>query len=121
MLAAFHSQSALLTMVCPDGNLDPRVLSYSSEIVHLTPQKSASFVVKKCNSDVHAHNAIFLSLGYFDEQNASAHENHPMREKGDFHARSRFALSTIPEDKWGTTPSLNGIENSVNYRTGSCY
>ena len=26
---------------------------------------------------------------------------------GDFHARSRFALSTIPEDKWGTTRSLS--------------
>ena len=25
---------------------------------------------------------------------------------GDFHARSRFSRSTIPEDKWGTTPSL---------------
>ena len=66
MLAAFHSHSALLTMVCPAGNLVPRVLSYSSEIVQLAPQKNASFVVKKCNSDVHAHNAIFLFLGYFD-------------------------------------------------------
>ena len=25
----------------------------------------------------------------------------------DFHARSRFALSTIPEEKWGTTRSLD--------------
>ena len=25
---------------------------------------------------------------------------------GDFHARSRFARSIIPEEKWGTTPSL---------------
>ena len=25
---------------------------------------------------------------------------------GDFHARSRFAHSTIPEEKWGTTRSL---------------
>ena len=25
----------------------------------------------------------------------------------DFHARSRFARSTIPEEKWGTTRSLN--------------
>ena len=24
----------------------------------------------------------------------------------DFHARSRFACSTIPEEKWGTTRSL---------------
>ena len=26
---------------------------------------------------------------------------------GDFHARSRFAHSTIPEEKWGTTRSLD--------------
>ena len=54
-------------------------------------------------------------------RNASAHENHPTREKaiflsprrvspflawGGFHARSRFARSTIPEEKWGTTRSL---------------
>ena len=25
---------------------------------------------------------------------------------GDFHARSRFARSTIPKEKWGTTRSL---------------
>ena len=25
---------------------------------------------------------------------------------GDFHARSRFARPTIPEEKWGTTRSL---------------
>ena len=57
----------------------------------------------------------------------SALENHPTREKatrggrekndsprrvspflawGDFHALSRFARSTIPEEKWGTTRSL---------------
>ena len=49
-----------------------------------------------------------------------ARENQPTREKetlsprrvssflawGDFHARSRFARSTIPEEKWGTTRSL---------------
>ena len=50
-------------------------------------------------------------------RNASAGENHPTREKatrgvspflawGDFHARSRFAPSTNPEEKWGTTRSL---------------
>ena len=45
-------------------------------------------------------------------------ENHPTRERrsprrmspflvwGDFRARSRFAPSTIPEEKWGTTRSL---------------
>ena len=49
-------------------------------------------------------------------RNASALENHPTREKatrgspflawGDFHARSRVARSTIPEEKWGTTRGL---------------
>ena len=44
-------------------------------------------------------------------RNACALENHPTREVafcrvGDFCARSRFARSTIPEEKWGTTRSL---------------
>ena len=30
----------------------------------------------------------------------------PFLAWGDFHARSRFAGSTIPEEKWGTTRSL---------------
>ena len=30
----------------------------------------------------------------------------PFLAWGDFHARSRFAHSTIPEEKWGTTRSL---------------
>ena len=30
----------------------------------------------------------------------------PFLTWGDFHARSRFARSTIPEEKWGTTCSL---------------
>ena len=30
----------------------------------------------------------------------------PFLAWGDFHARSRFACSTIPEEKWGTTCSL---------------
>ena len=30
----------------------------------------------------------------------------PFLEWGDLHARSRFARSTIPEEKWGTTRSL---------------
>ena len=29
---------------------------------------------------------------------------------GDFHARSRFARSTIPEEKWGLPHSLYGEE-----------
>ena len=46
-------------------------------------------------------------------RNANARENPPTRESfspfhawGDFHARLCFALSTIPEEKWGTTRSL---------------
>ena len=31
----------------------------------------------------------------------------PFLAWGDFHAHSRFARSTIPEEKWGTTRSLN--------------
>ena len=31
----------------------------------------------------------------------------------DFHARSRFARSTIPEEKWGTTRSLCKFEKSL--------
>ena len=30
----------------------------------------------------------------------------PFLAWGDFHARSRFTRSTIPEEKWGTTRSL---------------
>ena len=35
----------------------------------------------------------------------------PFLAWGDFHARLRFARSTIPEEKWGTTHSLNGSHN----------
>ena len=35
----------------------------------------------------------------------------PFLAWGDFHARSRFARSTIPEEKWGTTSSLWNISN----------
>ena len=33
----------------------------------------------------------------------------PFLAWGDFHVRSRFARSTIPEGKWGTTRSLRKI------------
>ena len=40
-------------------------------------------------------------------RNASARENQsPFLAWGDFHARSLFARSTIPEEKWGTIRSL---------------
>ena len=34
----------------------------------------------------------------------------PFLTWGDFHARSRFAPSTIPEEKWGTTSSLSSLK-----------
>ena len=37
----------------------------------------------------------------------------PFLAWGDFHARSRFARSTIPEEKWGTTRSLALNKNQV--------
>ena len=36
----------------------------------------------------------------------SPHARKGDTRRGDFHARSRFARSTIPEEKWGTTRSL---------------
>ena len=33
----------------------------------------------------------------------------PFLAWGDFHARLRFAHSTIPEEKWGTTRSLERV------------
>ena len=54
------------------------------------------------------------------DSRASARENHPTREKvtrvspflawGDFHARSRFARSSIAEQKWGTTRGLRAAK-----------
>ena len=32
---------------------------------------------------------------------------------GDFHARSRFAHSTIPEEKWGTARSLQNTKRAA--------
>ena len=37
----------------------------------------------------------------------------PFLAWGDFHARSRFARSTVPEEKWGTTRSLAGRWNTI--------
>ena len=36
----------------------------------------------------------------------------PFLAWGDFHARSRFARSIIPEEKWGTTRSLPAAESN---------
>ena len=37
----------------------------------------------------------------------------PFLAWGDFHARSLFARSTIPEEKWGTTRSLQTVSCAV--------
>ena len=37
---------------------------------------------------------------------------------GDFHAHSRFARSTIPEERWGTTRSLTTPNNTQQHATG---
>ena len=39
-------------------------------------------------------------------QHLSSRRVSPFLAWVDFHARSRFARSTIPEEKWGTTRSL---------------
>ena len=41
-------------------------------------------------------------------QDAAGIENN-----GDFHAHSRFARSTIPEEKWGTTRSLSVVKQLI--------
>ena len=43
----------------------------------------------------------------------------PFLAWGDFHARSRFARFTIPEDKWGTTRSLQ-TSLSMHFYTNRC-
>ena len=42
----------------------------------------------------------------------------PFLAWGDFHARSRFARSTIPEEKWGTTSSLARLAALANGQDG---
>ena len=42
----------------------------------------------------------------------SPHRVSPFLAWGDFHAHSRLARSTIPEEKWGTTRSLGGDQLS---------
>ena len=50
---------------------------------------------------------VFLSFSFFFHLFVLHYTRHaPFLAWGDFHARSRFAHSTIPEEKWGTTRSL---------------
>ena len=37
----------------------------------------------------------------------------PFLAWGDFHAPSRFARSTIPEEKWGTTRGLDTVASDL--------
>ena len=49
----------------------------------------------------------FKSLGFVCNPSfSSPRRASPFLAWGDFHARSCFARSTIPEEKWGTTRSL---------------
>ena len=41
-----------------------------------------------------------------ERRDAAGRERFASLAWGDFHARWRFARSTIPEEKWGTTRSL---------------
>ena len=52
--------------------------------------------------------ACLLSLIFLSPRRVS-----PFIAWGDFHARSSFARSTIPEEKWGTTRSLAFNKNQV--------
>ena len=61
---------------------------------------------------VGAHSHVRLSLEIesllpvHDIFGSHARRVSPFLAWGHFHARSRFARSTIPEEKWGTTRSL---------------
>ena len=63
------------------------------------------------NRGLFISNKRFLSMLTTYKHTAEREKNAPRRVSpflawGDFHARSRFARSTIPEEKWGTTRSL---------------
>ena len=45
-------------------------------------------------------------LHFLRHYETRSRENNPGEKRHDFHARSRFAHSTIAEEKWGTTRSL---------------
>ena len=47
-----------------------------------------------------------------EKRRLSSRRVSPFLAWGDFHARSRFARSTIPEEKWGTTRSLKGEQTA---------
>ena len=44
----------------------------------------------------------------------------PFLAWGDFHERSRFTRSTIPEEKWGTTRSLIILLPPAAFNRGRC-
>ena len=55
----------------------------------------------KLQSDIQKLGLYLQSLVFLSPRRVS-----PFLAWRDFHARSRFARSTIPEEKWGTTRSL---------------
>ena len=86
--------------------------------------------VHRCSSvgtEIDYEQSSIFPQGQQSERNASARENHPTREVafscvGDFHARSRFSRSTIPEEKWGTTRRLYSQSSTGNKNLPSaCY
>ena len=55
---------------------------------------------------VAAMDSCFTLIGAHQHGIWSTRRVSPFLAWGDFHARSRFARSIIPEEKWGTTRSL---------------
>ena len=52
------------------------------------------------------------------EREKSPRRVSPFLAWGDFHAHSRFARFTFPEEKWGTTRSLTTPNNTQQHATG---
>ena len=82
--------------------------------------------VGRCNNKLRV--VALFSSGIVERAKRERAWNHPTREKaflawGDFHARSRCARSTIPEEKWGTTRSLvqqwRGSSSNGDYGKGN--
>ena len=77
--------------------------------------RSLPFYGNYSTLDFHTNIVIFHAFAYSSRWRRKPKEKiiflsprrvSPFLAWGDFHARSRFALSTNPEEKWGTTRSL---------------
>ena len=76
---------------------------YQSEIPLLLPPKFPGFFPKWKAPDITVLHRVPSTPGHQQHSGGLS----PFLVWGDFHARSLFARSIIPEDKWGTTHSLN--------------